>query len=78
MAEIARSPLERRTRYLRLAAEAEINAAKPGDPKTKAASIDLAVTWMMIASEISEKEGGGAPLLSGAPYWMKKRVHPVS
>jgi hypothetical protein len=78
MAANARSPQERRSRYLKLAAEAETKANNLGDPKARAASIDLAVTWMMIASEISEKRGSCAPLFSGVPYWTKTRVHPVS
>jgi len=44
---------QRRERYLKLAAEAEIAAAKLNDPKAKAAWIDLAVSWMLMASEIS-------------------------
>jgi hypothetical protein len=44
---------QRRERYLKLAAEAEIAAAKLSDPKAKAAWIDLAVSWMLMASEIS-------------------------
>jgi hypothetical protein len=78
MAAIERSPLERRSQYLKLAAEAEIRAAKAGDSKAKAASIDLAITWMMIASEISEKADGREPLFSGVPYWTKTRAHPIS
>jgi hypothetical protein len=52
MASIARTPQERRILYLKLAAEAEIAAAKLRDPKVKAAWIDLTVSWMMMASEI--------------------------
>ena len=52
MASIARTPQERRILYLKLAAEAEITAAKLRDPKVKAAWIDLTVSWMMMASEI--------------------------
>jgi hypothetical protein len=77
MAAMARSPQERRSRYLKLAAEGEVKANSLSDPKAKAALIDLAVTWMMIASEISEKGGVCAPLFSGVPYWTKTRVHPV-
>ena len=46
------TPEERRERYLKLATEAEITAAKLHDPKAKAAWIDLAVSWMLMASEI--------------------------
>ena len=35
-----------------MATEAEITAAKLHDPKAKAAWIDLAVSWMLMASEI--------------------------
>jgi hypothetical protein len=78
MAAIAGSPQERRSMYLKLAAEAETKAAKPGDPETKTAWIDSAVSWMMMASEISENKGGREPLFSGVPYWTKARAHPVS
>ena len=47
------TPQQRRERYLKLAAEAEVAAAKLGDAKAKAAWIDLAVSWMLMASEIS-------------------------
>ena len=52
MASIAGTPQERRILYLKLAAEAEIAAAKLRDPKLKAAWVDLTVSWMMMASEI--------------------------
>jgi hypothetical protein len=57
MASIARTPQERRILYLKLAAEAEITAAKLRDPKVKAAWIDLTVSWMMMASEIPAENG---------------------
>jgi hypothetical protein len=58
MASIAGTPQERRILYLKLAAEAEIAAAKLRDPKVKAAWVDLTVSWMMMASEIPfENEG---------------------
>jgi hypothetical protein len=61
---------ERRRFYLDLAAEAETIAAKLGDPKVRAAWIDLTISWMMIASEISPvEEGSGKRLFSGVPYW---------
>jgi hypothetical protein len=61
---------ERRRFYLDLAAEAETIAAKLGDPRARAAWIDLTISWMMIASEISpEREGSGKRLFSGVPYW---------
>ena len=68
MASSRETPQERRDRYLKLAAEAEINAARLSEPKAKAAWIDLAVSWMLMASEISSenahrrnrKPGGGA------------------
>ena len=50
---------ERRKRYLKLATEAEVTAAKLNDPKAKAAWIDLAVSWMLMASEISSESKGG-------------------
>ncbi len=53
------TPQERRKRYLKLATEAEITAAKLNDPKAKAAWIDLAVSWMLMASEISAESKGG-------------------
>jgi len=56
MASSRGTPQERRKRYLRLAAEAEIAGARLNDPKAKAAWIDLAVSWMLMASEISPKE----------------------
>ncbi len=49
---------ERRDRYLKLATEAEINAARLSDPKAKSAWIDLAVSWMLMASEISVETKG--------------------
>jgi hypothetical protein len=61
---------ERRTLCLKAAAEAETAAARLTDLQAKAASIDLAVTWMMAASEISEYGEGRKRLCSGAPYWM--------
>ena len=68
MASSRETPQERCDRYLKLAAEAEINAARLSEPKAKAAWIDLAVSWMLMASEISSeterprdrKPGGGA------------------
>ena len=60
---------ERRNRYLMLAAKAETTAAKLTDPKAKEAWIELTVSWMMMASEISENEPSGKRLCSGAPYW---------
>jgi len=67
MASSRGTPQERRKRYLKLAAEAEMAAAKLNDPKAKAAWVDLAVSWMLMASEISSdnkssrkrKPGGG-------------------
>jgi hypothetical protein len=59
MVPIAGTPQERRDRYLKLAIRAEITAVKFTDPKAKAACIDLTVSWMMMASEISENERGG-------------------
>ena len=53
------NPQERRKRYLRLAAEAENTAARLNDPKAKAAWIDLAVSWMLMASEISPEKKNG-------------------
>jgi hypothetical protein len=53
MASSRGTPQERRERYLKLAAEAEIAAAKLSDRKAKAAWVDLAVSWMLMASEIS-------------------------
>jgi hypothetical protein len=63
----------RRRLYLKAAAEAEITAASLADSQAKAASIDLAVSCLMAASEISEYEDGGKRWCSGAPYWMVKR-----
>jgi hypothetical protein len=60
----------RRNLYLKAAAEAEAAAAGLPDSQAKAASIDLAVSWMMAASEISEYEGGRKQLCGGRPYWM--------
>ena len=57
---------ERRDRYLKLAAEAEISAARLSDPKAKAAWIDLAVSWMLMASEISVENKGGRTRKRGA------------
>ena len=59
MASSRETPQERRDRYLKLAAEAEINAARLSEPKAKAAWIDLAVSWMLMASEISAENKGG-------------------
>ena len=59
MASSRETPQERRDRYLKLAAEAEINAARLSEPKAKAAWIDLAVSWMLMASEISGENKGG-------------------
>ena len=69
MPPIAGTPQERRDRYLKLATRAEITAVRFTDPKAKAACIDLTVSWMMMASEISENERGGKRLFSGVPYW---------
>jgi hypothetical protein len=63
----------RRSLCLKAAAEAEAAAASLTDLQAKAASIDLAVTWMMAASEISEYEDGRKRSCSGAPYWMAAR-----
>ena len=68
MSPVKETAQERRDRYLKLASEAEITAAKIRAPKLKAAWIELAVTWMLMASEISSenahrrnrKPGGGA------------------
>ena len=68
MSPVKESAEERRGRYLKLASEAETTAAKIRAPKLKAAWIELAVTWMLMASEISSenahrrnrKPGGGA------------------
>jgi hypothetical protein len=66
MASSRGTPQERRERYLRLAREAEITAAKLRDPKARAAWIDLAVSWMLMASEISPpKKTGRKPKLGG-------------
>ena len=54
MARIAGTPKERRDRYLKLAAQAEANAAKLSG-KAKASWVDLAVSWMMMASEMSSE-----------------------
>jgi hypothetical protein len=59
MASSRGTPQERRERYLKLAAEAEIAAAKLNDPKAKAAWVDLAVSWMLMASEISAEDASG-------------------
>ena len=59
MASSRGTPQERRKRYLRLAAEAEIAGARLNDPKAKAAWIDLAVSWMLMASEISPERKNG-------------------
>ena len=66
MASSRGTPQERRDRYLKLAAEAEISAAKLSDPKAKAAWIDLAVSWMLMASEISVENKGGRKRKPGA------------
>ena len=65
MASSRDAPQERRDRYLKLAAEAEISAARLSDPKAKAAWIDLAVSWMLMASEISVENEGGRPRRPG-------------
>ena len=70
MVPIAGTPQERRIQYLKLAAEAETSANRLTDPKAKAVWIDLAVTWMLMASEISENDGGLKRLSGGAHYWM--------
>src|SRR5438067_2096326 len=51
MASSRETPQERRDRYLKLAAESEINAARLSEPKAKAAAIDLAVSWMLMAAK---------------------------
>lgn len=53
------TPQERRKRYLRLATEAEITAVRLNDTKAKGAWIDLAVSWMLMASEISPEKKNG-------------------
>ena len=70
MVPIAGAPQGRRSQYLKLAVEAETSANKLTDPKAKAAWIDLAVTWMLMASEISEDDSGRKRLSGGAHYWM--------
>ena len=68
MAPNKETPQERCDRYLRLASEAEVTAAKVRDLRLKAAWIELAVSWMLMASEIASenerrrkrKPGGGA------------------
>jgi len=70
MVPIAGTPHERRSQYLKLAAEAETSATKLTDPKAKAAWIDVAVTWVLMASEISENDDGRKQLSGGAHYWM--------
>ena len=59
MASSRGSLQERRERYLRLAAEAEITAARLNDPKAKEAWVELAVSWMLMASEISPQNENG-------------------
>lgn len=59
--------------YLKAAAEAEITAASLTDSQAKSASIDLAVSCLMAASEISEYEDGRKRWASGVPYWMGAR-----
>ena len=76
MAAIACSPQERRSLYLKLAAEAETKAAKPGDPEVKTAWIDSAVSWMMMASEISENKVR-EPCSAAYPIG-RRHAHPVS
>ena len=71
MVPIAGTPQECRSQYLKLAAEAETSANKLTDPKAKAIWIDLAVTWVLMASEISEIAGGRKQLSGGAHYWMR-------
>ena len=71
MVPIASTPQNRRSQYLKLAAEAETSATRLTDPKAKAAWIDLAVTWVLMASEISEIDGGRKQLSGGAHYWMR-------
>ena len=72
MALIAGTPQERRSLYLKLAAEAETTAAKLTDPTVKAAWIDSTVSWMMLASEISSEHEGGLKRLScGEHYWRR-------
>ena len=72
MVPIAGTPQERRSQYLKLAAEAETSANKLTDPKAKAARIDLAVTWVLMAIEISENDGRRKQLSGGAHYWMRE------
>ena len=71
MVPIAGTPQECRIQYLKLAAEAETSANKLTDQKAKAAWIDLAVTWVLMASEISEIDGDRKQLSGGAHYWMR-------
>jgi len=59
MASSRGTPQQRRERYLKLAAEAEIAAAKLNDPKAKEAWVELAVSWMLMASEISPENKNG-------------------
>jgi hypothetical protein len=65
MASSRGTPQQRRERYLKLAAEAEIAATKLSDPKAKAAWVDLAVSWMLMASEISAEDANGRKRKSG-------------
>lgn len=68
MASSRGNPQERRKRYLRLAAEAENTAARLNDPKAKAAWIDLAVSWMLMASEISLEKKNDRKRKPGKDY----------
>jgi hypothetical protein len=52
MVVLVDTPQQRRDRFLKLAVEAETAAAKVSDPNAKAAWIDFAVSWMMMASDI--------------------------
>ena len=65
MASSRGTPQERRERYLKLAAEAEITAARLNDPKAKEAWVELAVSWMLMASEISPQNKSGRKHKSG-------------
>jgi hypothetical protein len=60
------NPQKRREQYSKLAAEAEITAARLNDPKAKEAWIELAVLWALMASEISPENKSGRRHNSGA------------
>jgi hypothetical protein len=48
-------PQDRHLRYLKLAAEAEINSYKTKDATLKAGWVDMAVAWMMLASDFAQE-----------------------